>query len=67
MTPPILFCPKEKKKTKQNSPMYDKPIISIIFILLWSVLMQTTFNSIGLFALWSTIWKKQWYENTFEV
>lgn len=29
---PLL--PKGKEKNKQNSPMYDKPIISITFILL---------------------------------
>lgn len=63
--PPLL--PKGEEKNKQSSNTYDKLISSITFLLLWSVLIQPTYNSIGLFALRSTAWKQQGYENTFEV
>lgn len=62
---PFLYCSKESKKASNH--MYDKLISSITFLLLWTALIQLTFNSIELFALRSTAWNQQGYENTFEV
>lgn len=64
--PPAFTAQRREKKKKKAKESRKKLISSITFLLSWSGLIQATYNSIGLFALNSTAWKQQGYENTFE-